>query len=77
MAVQEKDAIQRRDEALELARRFGHSQDRQHMAWLMDQMCRSLLGDEYPEWVAEIQAGAEGLNAVNWETGVEPERQGK
>lgn len=72
MAVQEKDAIQRRDEALELARRFGHSQDSQHQAWVIDQMCRALLGVEYQDWVAEAKAGANGPDTFNWETGIAP-----
>jgi len=73
MAVQEKDAIQRRDDALDLARRFGLSQDTENRAWLIDQMCRSLLGDEYKGWVAETNAGANGLGTTAWEIGIAPE----
>lgn len=73
MAVQEKDAIQRRDDALDLARRFGLSQDTENRAWLIDQMCRSLLGDEYKGWVAETNAGASGTRANIWEIGIAPD----
>ncbi|WP_241824452.1 MULTISPECIES: papain-like cysteine protease family protein [Pseudomonas] len=73
MAVQEKDAIQRRDEALNLARKFGLCPDSQNKAWAMDQMCRILLGDEYPVWVAETEAGADG---ATWETGTAPVNHG-
>lgn len=70
--TEEKDAIQRRDEAIELARRYGHIQETNHQAWVIDQMCRVLLGAEYDDWVAKIQAGEEGPNTYSWETGIEP-----
>lgn len=73
MTVREKDAIQRRDDALNLARRFGLNQDSQNQAWLIDQMCRELLGDEYQQWVAETVAGSKGgTSTLKWETGTAP-----
>lgn len=72
MSEQQKDAIQRRDEALELAGRFGHLQESHHQAWVIDQMCRVLLGDEYCAWVAEMKAGEDGPDTYTWETGIAP-----
>lgn len=68
----EKDAIQRRDEALEIARRFGGCSEARHKAWAIDQMCRVLLGAEYEEWVAETKSGKDGPETYAWETGVAP-----
>lgn len=68
----DKDAIQRRDEALALARRFGQIQESHHQAWVIDQMCRILLGDEYEAWVAEGNADEDGPDARSWETGIAP-----
>lgn len=72
MADQQTDAIQRRDEALELARRYGGTQESHHKAWVIDQMCRVLLGDEYESWVAEAKAGEDGPETYTWETGISP-----
>lgn len=68
----EKDAIQRRDEALDLARRFGQIPESHHQAWVIDQMCRVLLGDEYEQWVADAKAGENGPDTHNWYTGIKP-----
>jgi hypothetical protein len=68
----DKDAIQRRDEALDLARRFGQSQEIHHQAWVIDQMCRVLLGDEYEAWVADAKAGEDGPDTYRWDTGIAP-----
>jgi len=68
----EKDAIQRRDEALELARRFGQSEKAHHKAWVIDQMCRVLLGEEYEAWVADAKAGEDGPDTYDWNTGIAP-----
>lgn len=68
----EKDAIQRRDEALELARRFGQIPESHHQAWVIDQMCRTLLGAEYDSWVAAAKAGESGPDTHGWDTGIAP-----
>jgi hypothetical protein len=72
MCLLEKDATERRDEALALAKRFGGVQESHHQAWLLDQMCRVLLGDEYPQWVAEFEAGEDGAQTYQWQTGIAP-----
>ncbi|WP_312271579.1 hypothetical protein [Pseudomonas sp.] len=68
----EKDAIQRRDEALDMARRFGQIPGSHHQAWVIDQMCRVLLGDEYETWVADAKAGEDGPDTYDWNTGIAP-----
>ena len=72
MSTVEKDAIERRDEALALAKRFGGIQESHHQSWLLDQMCRVLLGDEYPQWVAEFEAGDNGPKTHQWQSGIAP-----
>ncbi|HDS1721733.1 hypothetical protein NPS53_09485 [Pseudomonas putida] len=69
----EKDAIQRRDEALEVARQFGNIRGSHHQAWVIDQMCRVLLGNEYPSWVADTAANRE---PASWDTGIAPNSDG-
>ena len=72
MPQEQKDAIQRRDEALALAQRYGQIQESHHQAWVIDQMCRVLLGDEYDTWVADANAGDGGPDTRTWETGIAP-----
>lgn len=66
----EKDAIQRRDEALDLALSHARSNDGHSASWVVDQMCRVLLGREYEAWVAEAKAGVDGPNTYEWDEGV-------
>jgi len=68
----EKDAIKRRDMALELARRYGQSEKGHQKAWVIDQMCRVLLGDEYEAWVADAKAGEDEPETYCWDTGISP-----
>lgn len=72
MSDQPTDAIQRRDQALQIAHRFGQIPEGHHQAWVIDQMCRVLLGDEYPQWVADRKAGPDGPNTYVWDEGVAP-----
>ncbi|MHD0644446.1 hypothetical protein ACYPKM_02265 [Pseudomonas aeruginosa] len=65
--VQEKDAIQRRDEALEIASRFGGTDEPHHKSWVIDQMCRALLGSEYEAWVAKRKD-----DGYDWDVGITP-----
>lgn len=70
----EKDAIQRRDEALEVAQRFGKLPEAHQKAWVMDQMCRILLGAEYAAWVDEANANPE---TGEWDIGISPEHNAR
>lgn len=70
---QEKDAIQRRDEALDIAEKFAGNLDPQNLAWALDQMCQVLLGAEYPSWVANRKAGEDGPETHEWHQGIKPE----
>lgn len=70
---QEKDAIQRRDEAIAIAEKFAGNHEGQHLAWALDQMCQALLGAEYPSWVANRKAGEDGPETYEWNQGIKPE----
>lgn len=68
----EKDAVQRRDEALEIALRYGQIDGEHHKAWVIDQMCRALLGEEYEQWVADANDGEDGPQTYTWDEGIAP-----
>jgi hypothetical protein len=58
--------------ALEIARQYGQIDGDWHKAWVIDQMCRALLGDTYDAWVAEGNAGVDGPNTYDWSVGIPP-----
>lgn len=60
-----RETTRRITDALELAQRFAGQNDAAHKAWVIDQMCRALLGSGYPQWV---ESGA----AAPWPTGTAP-----
>jgi hypothetical protein len=72
MSNEEKDAIQRRDEALEIARRFAGFPQAHKKAWVIDQMCRILLGDEYEAFVKDARDGEDGPETYDWDEGIAP-----
>ena len=62
----------RRDEALEIARQHGRTDGAHHKTWIIDQMCRALLGDEYESFVADAMAGEDGPETYGWDVGIPP-----
>lgn len=46
--------------ALAIAHSFGQIDGSHHKGWVIDQMVRHLLGDDYEGWVAKHDAGEEG-----------------
>lgn len=59
-------------EALGFALRFGGFESADNKAWVIDQMCRALLGDAYEQFVANAKAGEEGPETYSWDTGIAP-----
>lgn len=69
---QQEALLRRRDEALDIARRYGGIDGAHHKAWVIDQMCRALLGDEYETFVADAKAGEDGPETYDWSVGIAP-----
>lgn len=63
---------QRIDRAIELACRYGGTDEIHHLQWVVDQMVRELAGDRYPQIVAEATAGEDGPDTYKWHTGTAP-----
>ncbi|HFS0369759.1 hypothetical protein N3Z97_02995 [Enterobacter hormaechei] len=51
------DEQQRIERAIELASRFGGSDEVHHLRWVIDQMVRELAGERYDQVVASACAG--------------------
>ena len=58
--------------ALECAREYGGIDGGHHKAWVIDQMCRALLGDRYDEFVRKAKEGEDGPDTYEWDEGIAP-----
>ena len=60
------------EKALEIIQEYGGIEGSHHNAWVIDQIARTLLGDKYSEWVADMCAGEDGPNTYDWDEGIAP-----
>ena len=66
----EKTEGQRIDSAMEIISRYGGTDEMHHARWVIDQVARALLGEEYGDWVKGMTTG---VNAdYTWEEGIAP-----
>jgi len=63
---------ERIDAAIEIANRFGQIQGSDHKMWVIDQMLRALLGEDYEKFVREANEGDDGPDTYEWDTGIAP-----
>lgn len=66
------ERLERADAALEVALRFGGIDGEHHKTWVIDQMCRALLGDGYEDFVVAAKAGEDGPESYAWDVGIAP-----
>lgn len=67
-----KSAEERREAAVEIARRYGGIDGAHHKMWVIDQMCRELLGDDYEAFVARCRDGDDGPETYDYDPGIAP-----
>ena len=65
-------AVPRIEEALNIAFSYAQIDGAHHKAWVIDQMVRSLTGDEYKTWIANHNAGEDGAETYSWDEGIAP-----
>lgn len=59
--------------AVEIALDYSYRDGEHHKTWVIDQMLRTLLGDDdYAVAITEYRAGEEGPETYEWDTGVAP-----
>lgn len=63
---------ERIDKAIEIAVRYGGTDEAHHKAWVIDQMIRTLAGEKYEEIVKDAKAGEDGPETYGWDEGVAP-----
>lgn len=56
------------EQAISLIYEYGGIDGAHHKQWLLDQVLRVLLGDEYAEWIEGYCEGDE----YEWDTGIAP-----
>ena len=69
------DNFKRRiSKATDIAARFGQIDGEHHKAWVIDQMVRTLTGDNYPAFVdyASENIGEDGPFRDEWDCGIAP-----
>lgn len=57
---------------LDVAYSHGQTDGAHHKAWVIDQMVRRLLGDDYTEWIKEYKHEDGDDNAYTWDEGIAP-----
>lgn len=60
------------NKAIELAIRYGGYDGGHHKMWVIDQMLRVLAGDNYDQIIKDANAGEDGPNTYEWDTGIAP-----
>lgn len=58
--------------ALEVLERYGQIEGDHHSKWVIDQVARILLGDQYQAWVVDMRDGEDGPDTYDYDTGIAP-----
>jgi len=58
--------------ALNLIYEYGSIDGGHHQKWLVDQILRTLTGDDYTKWVKDFQSGEDGDDTYEWDKGIAP-----
>lgn len=74
-----KPLEERASAAIQLAHSYAQIDDSHHKMWVIDQMLRQLLGENYDEWVAGYETCEEDCKQTNifqhcytWDVGIPP-----
>lgn len=60
------------DAALRVAMLYGSIDGERHKTWVIDQMCRALLGEKYEDFIANAKSGEDGPDTYEWDVGTPP-----
>ena len=66
------DEKERIEKALGIAFQYGQTDGSHHRLWVIDQMVRTLCGDNYEEWVKTYQFDEDTKEEYEWDTGIAP-----
>ncbi len=63
---------ERINKTLEIAFQYGQIDGAHHKTWVIDQMVRSLTGEQYKEWVRKYKYDEETGDYYSWDKGIAP-----
>lgn len=61
-----------KEQALNLIHMYGGTDGAHHKQWLLDQIVRTLTGEDYKSWVQRYQYGENGPETYEWDEGIAP-----
>lgn len=64
--------VERVQQAIDLAVRYGGIDGDHHKSWVIDQMVRALAGADYEAIVADAKSGEDGPETYAWDEGIAP-----
>ncbi len=67
-----ENAEHRAEHAAAIGLQYGGIDGGHHKQWVIDQMLRILLGDDYEREIAEYKSGEDGPETYEWDEGVAP-----
>ena len=66
------DHLSKISNSLTLIESFGGIDGEHHKTWVIDQVVRSLTGENYKNWVKAVKDGEDGPDTYAWKTGIAP-----
>ena len=73
LCIDEINELQSRiSKAKTLIEYYGGIDGGHHKQWVIDQVMRELLADDYDDWVKDMCDGDEGENTYDWDEGIAP-----
>lgn len=72
LALVGAELAERKDEVVQLIIQYGQIDGEHHKSWVLDQVMRKLLDDQYAETVRVACDGEDGPHTYSWNVGIAP-----
>lgn len=68
-----EEAEERIKKALQLIYSYGQTDGSHHKAWVIDEVVRALMGEDYSDWIRDYEGDPEDYdNYYSWDVGIAP-----
>lgn len=71
-SISKEELEERVCKVMSLIYRYGQTDGDHHKRWLIDQIVRQLLGDNYDKFITFYKDGEDGPDTYEWRTGISP-----
>lgn len=68
----EDSDLDKTEKVLDLIHQYGGIDGDHHKQWLLDQIVRTIMGDDYALWVLKYEHGEDGPKTYEWDVGIAP-----